>query len=63
MMPDTSNPTHALVPSELFLALLEYLNSKPRSETNTLASALEQCQGAIVKTVEEETKEEVDVPS
>jgi hypothetical protein len=58
MMPDTSNPTHALVPAELFVALLEYLNSKPRSEVNTLASALEICKGAVVNPEPEQPKEE-----
>jgi hypothetical protein len=48
------------VPTGLAQALLNYLNSKPRAETNTLATALEKLaiEQGLVKNAQEEVKEE-----
>jgi hypothetical protein len=40
-MPDTSTPTHVAISLDVIKDLLDYLNSKPRGETNSLAVAIE----------------------
>jgi len=49
------------VPTNVAQAILNYLNSRPRSETNTLALALEKLaieQGLVNNAPKEEVKEE-----
>lgn len=62
-MPDTLPSTHVAITMELAAKLLDYLNSKSRSETNAIASAIEQSITINITTNKVPTDETTEAPT